>query len=68
MRRLDKLRRAEHGLRRHARPVGALSADEPALDDRDLNVAIEPAEGADEMLAGRPSTENDDVQFSPPSR
>ena len=26
------------------------------------DVAVEPAEGADEMLAGRPSTENDDVR------
>ena len=60
--RLDELRRAEHRLRRHACPVRALAADEPSFDERDPRPLVEPAEGADEMLAGRPSTENDDVQ------
>ncbi len=61
-RRGDELRRPEHRLRRHARPVGALAADEAALDERELGLVVEPAEGADEMLAGRPSTENDDLK------
>ncbi len=59
-RRGHELRAAKHRLRRHARPVGALAADEPPLDERQLHRGVEPAEGADEMLAGRPSTENDD--------
>jgi hypothetical protein len=32
-----------------------------ALDERQLRILVEPAEGADEMTAGRPSTENDDL-------
>jgi hypothetical protein len=52
--------RPKHRLGRHAGPVRALAADEPALDDGELGVAVESAEGADEVLARRPSTENDD--------
>ena len=37
--RRDELRRAQHRLRRHARPVRALAADEAALDERQLGVA-----------------------------
>src|SRR5207248_11263365 len=48
---------------RHAREVRALAADEPALDKRDLRLVVEPAEGADEMLAGRPSAEDDDLHY-----
>ena len=62
----DQLRRAQHRLRRHARPVGALTADEPALDDGDLRFVVEPAEGADEVLARRPSTENDHLHHLRP--
>ena len=58
----DELGRPQHRLRRHAGPVRALAADEPALDERQLGRGVEPAEGSDEMLAGRPSTENDDTQ------
>ena len=58
-----ELGRPQHRLRRHAREVRALAADEPALDERDLRLVVEPAEGADEMLAGRPSAENDDLQL-----
>ena len=58
-----ELGRAQHRLRRHARVVRALAADEPALDERDLRVGVEPAEGADEMLAGRPSAEDDDLHL-----
>src|SRR5262249_25155473 len=58
----DELRRTQRGLRRHARPVGALPADQPTFDQCDLDVTVEPAEGADKVLAGRPSTENDDSQ------
>src|SRR5262249_40694184 len=61
-RRGDDLRRAQHRLRRHARPVGTFAADEPSLDERQLDVGVEPAEGADEMLAGRPSAEDDNPQ------
>ena len=57
----DELGRPQHRLRRHAGPVGAFTADEASLDQRQLGVGVEPAEGADEMLAGRPSTENDDT-------
>ena len=56
-----ELRRAQHRLRRHARPVRALAADEAALDHGHLRLAVEPAEGADEMLAGRPSAHYDNV-------
>src|SRR5262249_19070575 len=60
--RRDELRRAQHRLRRDAGPVRALAADEPPLDERQLCVVVEPAEGADGALRGRPSTENDNPQ------
>src|SRR2546430_12950218 len=56
----------QHRLRRHAREVRALAADEPGLDKRDLRLVVEPAEGADEVLAGRPSTEDDDLHYFRP--
>ena len=59
----DELRPAQHRLRRHAGPVAALAADEPPLDQRQLCLAVETAEGADEMLAGRPSAEDDDLHL-----
>ena len=58
-----ELRRPQHRLRRHAREVRALAADEAALDERDLRLVVEPAEGADEVLAGRPSAEDDDLHY-----
>ena len=58
-----ELGRPQHRLRRHAGEVRALAADEPALDERDLRLVVEPAEGADEMLAGRPSAEDDDLHY-----
>ena len=61
--RVPELRRPQHRLRRHAGEVGALAADEAALDERDLRLAVEPAEGADEVLAGRPSAEDDDLHY-----
>src|SRR4029077_1376581 len=61
-----ELCRPEHRLRRHTGEGGALAADEPALDERDLRLAVEPAEGADEMLAGRPSAEDDDLHYFRP--
>ena len=36
---------------------------QPALDERDLSLVVEPAEGADEVLAGRPSAEDDDLHY-----
>src|SRR5581483_12338809 len=59
-----ELRRPQHRLRRHAGEVRALAADETALDEGDLRLGVEPAEGADEMLAGRPSAENDDLKLA----
>src|SRR5437016_2594203 len=58
-----ELGRPQHRLRRHAGEVRALASDEPALDERDVRFVAEPAEGTDEMLAGRPSAENDDLQL-----
>src|SRR5437763_3620255 len=63
-----ELGRSQHRLRRHAREVRALAADEPGLDKRDLRLVVEPAEGADEVLAGRPSAENDYLQLPEPVR
>src|SRR3954470_1585732 len=63
-----ELGRPQHRLRRHTREVRALAADEPALDKRDLRLVVEPAEGADEMLAGRPSAEDDDFHLLEPVR
>jgi len=34
------------------------------LDERQLGSAVVPAEGADEVLAGRPSTEDDDSSLT----
>jgi hypothetical protein len=31
------------------------------LDERDLGIAVQTAEGADEMLAGDPSAKDDDL-------
>ena len=59
-----ELRGAQHRLRRHAREVRALAADEPALHERDLRLVVEAAERANEMLAGRPASENDDLHLS----
>ena len=50
-----ELGHAQHRLGGHTREVRALAADEPAFDQRDLRLVVEPAEGADEVLAGRPS-------------
>jgi hypothetical protein len=61
-----QLRGAGHRLRRHAGEVRALAADEPTLDERDLHLVVEPAEGADEMLAGRPSAEDDNLHYFRP--
>ena len=63
-----ELGRPQQRLRRHAREVRALAADEPALDERDLRLVVEPAEGADEVLAGRPSAEDDDLHYCEPVR
>ena len=64
--RRGQLGRAEHRLRRHARVVRALTADEPALDERDLRLVVEPAEGADEVLAGRPSARTTTFTYESP--
>src|SRR5436305_575956 len=58
-----ELGRPQHCLRRHAGEVRALAADKPALDECDVGLVAEPAEGTDEMLAGRPPTEYDDLHY-----
>ena len=50
---------AKQRLRRDARPVRALAADELALDDRDAQAAG--GEGARTVLAGRAGADDDDV-------
>ena len=49
----ERLGRAQQGLRRHARVVRALAADEVVLDDRDLEPAVGESTGAD--LPGGPA-------------
>jgi hypothetical protein len=58
-RRGEHLTRPQQRLRRNARVVGALAAREPVLDDRDVHVAVETPQRADEVLAGRAGPEND---------
>ena len=57
----QRLRRAQQGLRRHARVIRALAPDQVALDDRHLQPALGDAPGAD--LAGRARSHNDDVEL-----
>ena len=56
----EQLARPEQRLRRHARVVGALAADEVLLDDRDREPALAEPSGGD--LAGRPGADHDDVE------
>ena len=51
--------RSQERLRRDARVVRALTAGELALDDGDLDVGIEPAKRADEVLAARSGADHD---------
>ena len=53
------LARAQQGLGRDARPVGALATDELAFDDGDAQTALGQRAGA--VLAGRAGAEDDDV-------
>src|SRR5205823_5914456 len=41
--------------------VRAFATDEPPFDDCDARIGVEPAQGADEVLAGRTAAEHDDV-------
>src|SRR5215475_6059493 len=56
---LHRLARAQQRLRRYAGPVGALAADQFALDDGDAQAARRQRGRA--VLAGRPAAENDHV-------
>ena len=56
---MDRLAGPEQRLGRDARPVGALAADELALDDGDPQAALGECAGA--VLAGRAGAEDDDV-------
>ena len=56
---LHRLARAQQRLRRDARPVGALAADQLSLDDGDAQPARGQRRSA--VLAGRPAAENDHV-------
>ena len=57
----ERLGRTKQRLRRHARVVGALAADELALDERDPGVGLEAAQRAGEGLAGRAAADDEDV-------
>ena len=59
-RRLQRLAGAQQRLGRDAAPVGALAAEQLALDDRDAQAALGEARGA--VLAGRAAAEDDDVE------
>ena len=54
-----RLARAEQRLGRNARPIGALTADQVALDERDAQPALGQCRGA--VLSGRATTKDDDV-------
>ena len=57
---LQRLAGPHERLGRDAAPVGALAAEQLALDDRDLQAAVGEAGGA--VLAGGPAAEDDDVE------
>src|SRR5450755_2197540 len=54
-----RLARAQQRLGRNARPIGALTADQVALDERDAQLALGQCRGA--VLSGRATTKDDDV-------
>ena len=56
---VHRLARPQQRLRRDARPVGALAADQLALDDRDAQPALGQRAGA--VLAGRAAAQHDHV-------
>ena len=56
---VHRLARAQQRLRRDARPVGALAADQLALDERDAQAALGQRAGA--VLARRAAADDDDV-------
>ena len=56
---LQGLAGPQQRLRRDAGPVVALAADQAALDDRDVEAAVDQAAGA--VLAGGTSADDDDV-------
>ena len=56
---VHRLARAQQRLRRDARPVGALAADELALDERDAQAALGERAGA--VLARRAAADDDHV-------
>jgi hypothetical protein len=60
--RLQRLAGAHERLGRDAAPVGALAAEQLALDDRHPQPALGQPRGA--VLAGRPAAEDDDVEFA----
>ena len=59
--RSEHLDGSQERLRRKARVVRALSARQLALDDRDLDVVVEPAQRTNEVLAARTGSEYDDL-------
>src|SRR5262249_38420576 len=68
LRRMRRPARAEQGLGGHARPVGALAADELALDERPPEPALCKRAGA--VLPGRAGADHDHVvvEHLPPPR
>jgi hypothetical protein len=56
----ERLAGPQERLGGHARPVGALAADQLALDEGDVQPALAQAPGGD--LAGRPGAHHDDVE------
>jgi hypothetical protein len=54
-----RLARAEQRLGRNARPIGALTADQVALDGREAQPAFGQCRGA--VLSGSATTKDDDV-------
>jgi len=56
---VDGIAGAKQGLRRNARPVRALAADELALDERDPQVTL--GQRTDSVLARRTPADDDDV-------
>ncbi len=62
----EQLARAQQRLGGHARPVGALAADQLALDDRDVEALSGQQPGGD--LAGRTGAEHDHVVLAHAAR
>jgi hypothetical protein len=62
--RRDGLEWAQERFRGHARPIGALAAEELLLDEGDRDLGVEPPERRRERLARRAAAEDDDTGIS----